>query len=114
MENLTNHNNNQQTQNTTTGVLCAKCEHLNPASAELCEKCGAHLYIACTHCGRKNKRVDARCYHCHHRLHHSKFHRLKRKLIPKNWKSLVWQAILLLVASFIVYKIVVMIANYSP
>ena len=50
------------------GVLCAKCEHLNPEGLEKCETCQAHLFIFCSYCGSKNGRVLARCRKCRRRL----------------------------------------------
>lgn len=54
------------------GVLCIKCEHLNPPGIETCEECGAHLYVNCQECQTKNSRVSARCSHCKRRLHKRK------------------------------------------
>lgn len=54
------------------GVLCIKCEHLNPPDIENCEECGAHLYVNCQECQTKNSRVSARCSHCGRRLHKRK------------------------------------------
>ncbi len=54
---------------TTRGVLCVRCEHLNPLEAEECEICQTHLYVNCHECGAKNPRIGARCVACHRRLH---------------------------------------------
>lgn len=54
------------------GVLCIKCEHLNPPDIEACEDCGAHLFVNCQECQTKNPRVSARCSHCGRRLHKRK------------------------------------------
>lgn len=51
------------------GVLCVKCEHLNPVHLEVCEFCRTHLWVSCRHCGAKNRRVNIRCDECHRRLH---------------------------------------------
>lgn len=51
------------------GVLCVKCEHLNPSTLEECERCGSHLWVSCHECGAKNRRVNLRCDSCHRRLH---------------------------------------------
>lgn len=53
------------------GVLCAKCDHLNPAGIELCEHCNGHLYIVCRDCGHTNARVLPKCEKCNRRLHRS-------------------------------------------
>ncbi|HTI69321.1 MAG TPA: zinc ribbon domain-containing protein [Candidatus Limnocylindria bacterium] len=50
------------------GVLCPKCEHLNPADLELCEICNAKLSTICSYCGTKNGRVLTRCRKCRRRL----------------------------------------------
>jgi ribosomal protein L40E len=54
------------------GVLCVKCEHLNPIDLDDCETCKAHLYVNCLECGAKNPRVGSRCVQCGRRLHKSK------------------------------------------
>lgn len=51
------------------GVLCSKCDHLNPAGAQLCEHCNGHLFIVCRDCGQQNARVLLRCEKCKRRLH---------------------------------------------
>jgi hypothetical protein len=51
------------------GVLCVKCEHLNPIHREECEFCKAHLWVNCHQCGAKNRRVNIRCDECNRRLH---------------------------------------------
>jgi hypothetical protein len=42
-------------------VLCAKCDHSNPLDLEVCAHCGAHLYVFCRFCGKKNPRAARRC-----------------------------------------------------
>ena len=59
------------------GVLCQKCEHLNPADLEFCEQCDAELYINCGRCNHRNLRVLARCERCRRRLQRSFTQRLK-------------------------------------
>ncbi len=51
------------------GILCARCEHLNPLDKDRCESCKAHLYVMCHRCGEKNPRVHSRCKSCRRRLH---------------------------------------------
>lgn len=53
------------------GLLCARCEHLNPATLEKCESCGSHLFIFCGRCNTRNQRVHSRCVKCNRRLHRS-------------------------------------------
>ena len=56
------------------GVLCSRCDHLNYATLEECEDCGAALYIDCPHCGERSPRVYTRCPHCRRRLRHRVSH----------------------------------------
>ena len=51
------------------GILCVRCEHLNPLELEECEICKTHLFVKCHECGAKNPRVGARCSVCQRRLH---------------------------------------------
>lgn len=54
------------------GVLCIRCEHLNPKGIEQCETCRGHLFVNCHECGVKNARVNARCVDCGRKLHKSR------------------------------------------
>lgn len=54
------------------GVLCVRCEHLNPPGIEQCETCRGHLFVTCHECGAKNARVSSRCVECGRRLHKSR------------------------------------------
>ncbi len=49
------------------GVLCAKCEHLNPLGIEQCETCQAPLYVSCPKCGHRNPAVLDHCLECKRR-----------------------------------------------
>lgn len=60
------------------GVLCVKCEHLNPVSLDKCETCDAHLFVVCSRCGHRNSRVLSRCAGCRGKLHRS---------IRERWKG---------------------------
>ena len=53
------------------GVLCVKCEHLNPAALDKCETCDAHLFVVCSRCGHRNGRVLSRYGACRGKLHRS-------------------------------------------
>ena len=59
------------------GVLCVKCEHLNPSGLEKCGTCGAHLFVFCTRCGHVNARVHSRCQQCRRKLHRTARERWK-------------------------------------
>ncbi|KAB2667613.1 MAG: hypothetical protein DVB31_07965 [Verrucomicrobia bacterium] len=68
------------------GVLCVKCEHLNPMGLDDCEFCKAHLFVNCLECGAKNPRVGARCVQCGRRLHKSKRGSSRdRKALSREW-----------------------------
>jgi hypothetical protein len=95
------------------GILCAKCEHLNPSGSNICSLCGGHLYVTCHRCGCRNPRVDSRCQQCGHRLHRSFWKHLRNKLIPERLKINWFQVVLLIVAVFIVYRLIVAIAERS-
>ena len=51
------------------GVLCGKCEHLNPSELENCEYCDEPLHMTCTTCGQVNARVLTQCTKCRSPLH---------------------------------------------
>ena len=69
------------------GVLCVKCDHLNPASLEECEVCKAHLWVNCLECGAKNRRINIRCDECKRRMHkgRSKSSRSQSRRSASNW-----------------------------
>ncbi len=50
------------------GVLCGKCEHLNPPGSRVCEHCEAKLFFDCRFCGKEIQVVAPRCPHCSRRL----------------------------------------------
>lgn len=60
------------------GVLCVKCEHLNPADQEKCAACDAHLHVFCARCGHRNARVHSRCEKCNRKLH---------RTVRERWKG---------------------------
>jgi hypothetical protein len=96
------------------GVLCAKCDHLNPPGASQCTACGSHLHVTCTGCGQRNPRVLARCPKCGRRLHRSRWRRLKRKFFNKRWKVTPLQIILLVVLVLVAYKLIILLVEYKP
>ena len=55
------------------GVLCARCDHMNPAGADECRRCGAELFRDCPSCGETIQRIYSRCSKCHHRLPQRRF-----------------------------------------
>lgn len=98
---------------TSKGVLCAKCEHLNPPGTSECTFCGAHLYVTCHACGARNSRVNARCSECHKSMHRSLWKKWSRKLAPKKSRYKVWHFVLLSIAVFITYKLIVRLAEFQ-
>lgn len=95
-------------------VLCAKCEHLNPGGKHSCERCGAHLYIACKDCGARNPRVHTRCDNCSRRLHRSWLSRLENRVFKRGRKLTLVQLVLLAGAVVVIYQVIVRIAEYEP
>ena len=45
-------------------ILCARCERLNAAGSEVCDRCGDDLFFICSHCKTRNARVFSRCRKC--------------------------------------------------
>ena len=80
------------------GVLCAKCEHLNPPQSSICNRCGAHLFLTCKACGQSNLRVLTRCTACNKRLHADFLARFERGRGRKRKSTLVVLLVLGLVA----------------
>jgi ribosomal protein L40E len=59
------------------GLKCAKCGFVNPPEARNhCRRCGAHLRIACRHCGHGNPRIAERCAVCGRDLHRNFWQRI--------------------------------------
>lgn len=56
------------------GILCCKCEHLNPTGLEQCERCSQSLFIDCPKCRKRNARVLMHCVSCRGRLHQKSSH----------------------------------------
>lgn len=90
------------------GVLCGKCDHLNPPGSTDCEFCHRSLFHECVHCGEPIQRGLHRCPHCHGRQKKraSKHRRYLRKLTGGAFGVTWWQVLFLLVAVYITYKIV--------
>src|ERR1043165_1246686 len=78
------------------GVRCAKCGHDNAHRRNVCENCGAHLYVVCHSCGHRNERSRTHCLECTHKLHRSLTAKISRGLFGTD-KRLV-QLVLLLLA----------------
>ncbi len=86
------------------GVLCVKCEHLNPLAVENCEICDGHLYIKCNECGAKNPRVGARCVECQRRLHKPRRgSRGNRPVLSRGWSFGIMLGIIFAIVLVLVY-----------
>ena len=81
-------------------LRCAKCGHKNSRSAEICGRCGRHLYLLCKRCGHRNVRTVRKCTKCGRRLHRPLWHILTRKTIKG--LSVIEIAILIVLAVTIV------------
>lgn len=103
-----------QKRRSTESVPCAKCQHVNPPGSNTCEECKAHLWVACHHCGHRNRRVDSHCVECGIRLHRSAFKRVSRKLFGTRRNIQIWQIAALVIAVWVAYKLVILFAEYRP
>jgi hypothetical protein len=83
------------------GVVCAKCEHLNPRGRNTCGHCGAHLYVLCHSCGNRNPRSVSACTECGRRLHRSLWRRITRRLFERDRKKWALQAIVVVIGILI-------------
>jgi hypothetical protein len=92
-------------------VVCAKCQQLNPHRRNVCDACGAHLYIVCHHCGHRSQRSSPRCTECGRNLHRAWYRRLARSLVGKNRKISLGQILLLLVAIAIGFGLVIFFSD---
>ena len=46
------------------GVLCGRCEHVNPGGNQTCEHCRAGLFVTCHNCGSTNQAALSLCREC--------------------------------------------------
>src|SRR5262245_27946547 len=103
-----------QTRGSTEGVPCAKCQHVNPPGSNTCEECKAHLWVVCHHCGHRNRRFDAHCIECASRLHRSALKQVSKKLFGSRRNIAAWQIATLIIAVWLVYKLIVFFVEYQP
>ncbi len=91
------------------GLTCAKCGFVNPPEARNhCRRCGAHLRIACRHCGHGNPRIAKHCAVCGRELHRTWPQRLSRWCLRRFGRTgaLVFLGLVLLVVGWGVYRAV--------
>jgi hypothetical protein len=87
------------------GVLCAKCEHLNPPGSTSCEFCRAELFRICPKCGQRFQDALSRCSHCGERMHRHGTRR-RRKQSDAGPNNLYWAcAAVLILALAVAYKV---------
>jgi hypothetical protein len=96
------------------GILCAKCEHLNPPGSDVCEYCHAHLFLSCKSCGHRNERVRTRCTECGHRLHRGFFYQLRRRLTQERNRYILVYLPLTILVSYLAYRVVIFLVDYRP
>lgn len=46
------------------GVLCSRCDRLNPQGIEECDRCGTTLFDTCANCGERKPRNSRHCPAC--------------------------------------------------
>lgn len=93
------------------GVLCGKCEHLNPRGANECRRCGSRLFVSCNDCGARNERVRTRCRSCGRRLHRPLLDRLAGKLRMKNLGITPAVIVLFVIAIFLALAFIRFVAG---
>lgn len=89
------------------GVLCPKCDHLNPPASTACEYCRAALYEPCQNCGKTVRRTAYRCEFCGRRLRPkpTRHSRLWRQFFGGARRITLWQVALLVVAVYCAYRL---------
>jgi ribosomal protein L40E len=92
-------------------LQCAKCHAENPRHRNTCSACGAHLHILCHQCGHRNPRVANECAQCGKRLHRGLVRRIERRLFKLKPGMTVFQVVLLVVAVYVAYVILVKLAE---
>lgn len=90
-------------------VYCARCDHQNPWEFKTCEKCGAHLYVTCHNCGKRNERAAIRCDECGRPLHRSFLKKLRRKFRKGSRYITPGQLLLLLAAVGLAFLLIVLL-----
>lgn len=93
------------------GVLCAKCNHVNPPGRTLCNRCGSHLFITCNDCGHQSERSVTRCRKCGRRLHRSALQKLGVRFFGKSMKPSLTAVLLFIAGVAIAFGIIVFVAE---
>lgn len=91
------------------GVLCAKCDFVNPHGSTKCEECESHLYIKCRECGAHTERFHSRCPECRRSLHKSFLEKMNSRMFNSRARVTPLQVILLLIfAALAFYCVIIM------
>ena len=88
------------------GVLCPKCNHLNPGGLKQCEYCNSQLFVKCKKCGAKMQRVISKCPACRHRMHKSPFRKLKSRMFRRSKKITMGQRAILMIVADGAFKVI--------
>jgi hypothetical protein len=91
-------------------VQCTKCEQPNPATSEVCSHCGAHLFVYCRECGKKNPRVARRC-RCGAELHRPRRRRSTKKVVRKRIKLTLLTSAFVAFGIVMIYSLVVILSG---
>jgi hypothetical protein len=91
------------------GVLCGKCDYINPAGSSKCEECESHLYIKCRECGAHTERFHSRCPECRRSLHKSFFEKMNSQIFNSRARVTPLQLALLLIFAAVAFYCVMMI-----
>ena len=105
------HDGAEIAEQTDRGVLCAKCEHINPRKLSSCERCSAHLYVTCVDCGHRNERGFTRCKECGRRLHRRLGERLVRRIVGPNFAIKPLHVLIFCAGIALVFGVIVFVAN---
>ncbi|HOX04325.1 MAG TPA: zinc ribbon domain-containing protein [Candidatus Paceibacterota bacterium] len=94
------------------GVLCEKCDHLNPPGSEACEWCHRALWVTCGSCGEKTPIALPRCDSCGRRIdRHGQQPRGWRRIFCGGCKLTISQIVLIGVIAVILYVIIFALPN---
>jgi hypothetical protein len=93
------------------GLLCLKCNHLNPRDLKQCEYCNSQLFVKCKKCGAKVQRVISKCPECRHRMHKSPFRKLKRRMFRRSKKIALGEVGIIVIVAYGAYKVITMAAG---
>lgn len=95
------------------GVLCAKCDHLNPPGSTECDSCHAELFRVCKVCHKTYQAAYSKCVFCGAKGRRQEPRHSGKRLAPQSI-SLKWvYAAALLIALALCYKIFQKVGNMN-